>query len=345
MLNPARAIVQNSVGNIIYRGNVVTGIVSKNNGNGSYDVYIGESDVAYPNIFTLSRDPDLVVTDKVRILYENGIKEMPIILPPKTATAVIEKLIAVYAYNDGWGSSPHIMIYDADGNYIRQFGMPTGQGELYSGVLCADSNNNVFYVNDNWQTLHKYDINGNLLLTKTIESQQFYRVAIGKDNSVYTLEWDDPYVVRKRNNTTLEIETSQILNVSSYYESFTIDSDGNIFAVNSSEDRIEKWTFGGGMTSSRDINSRAVHYSLAIVGSLIVGEGYYTVDFWTIPTSLNQDITEWSPTEIEGNPWAVGSINGKYLLLGDNIGLFNADKTNVWNIKLLNPIDITAYPF
>lgn len=84
MLKPINAIIKDSVGNIIYRGNVVTGIVETDNGDKSYDVFISESDRAYPKIFTLSRNPDLAVGDKVRILYKDGNKELPIILPPTT---------------------------------------------------------------------------------------------------------------------------------------------------------------------------------------------------------------------------------------------------------------------
>jgi len=82
MLSPVNSIIKNAIGDIIYRGNVVTGIVATDNGNGSYDCYISESDVAYPKIFTLSRNPNLEVGDKVRILYKGGNKELPIILPP-----------------------------------------------------------------------------------------------------------------------------------------------------------------------------------------------------------------------------------------------------------------------
>lgn len=88
MLKPINSIIKDSIGNIIYRGNIVTGIVAVDNGDGSYDVFISESDRAYPKIFTLSANPDLAVGDKVRILYKNGCKELPIILPPVAATGI-----------------------------------------------------------------------------------------------------------------------------------------------------------------------------------------------------------------------------------------------------------------
>jgi len=87
MLRPINAIIRDNVGNIIHRGFVVTGEVAVDNGNGSYNVYIAGEAKAYPKIFTLARNPDLAAGDKVRILYKNGCKELPIILPPTKPTA------------------------------------------------------------------------------------------------------------------------------------------------------------------------------------------------------------------------------------------------------------------
>ena len=90
MLKPINSIIKDSIRNIVFRGNVVTGTVAVDNGDGSYDVFISESDRAYPKIFTLSANPDLAVGDKVRILYMNGCKELPIILPPVTSIIPID---------------------------------------------------------------------------------------------------------------------------------------------------------------------------------------------------------------------------------------------------------------
>ncbi len=95
MLKPVSALIKNSTENIIYRGNIVTGIVATDNGNKSYDCYISESEYAYPKIFTLSRNPQLEVGDKVRILYQNGNKELPIILPPTMAKEEEDNTIVV----------------------------------------------------------------------------------------------------------------------------------------------------------------------------------------------------------------------------------------------------------
>lgn len=105
MLKPINAIIKDSVSNIIYRGNVVTGIVATDNGDGSYDVFISESGVAYPKIFTLAKNPDLAVGDKVRILYKDGCKELPIILPPSLVGNVTYyiRAYAKNAYGVGYG--------------------------------------------------------------------------------------------------------------------------------------------------------------------------------------------------------------------------------------------------
>lgn len=39
-----------TINNIKYRNNVVTGVVAVDNGNNTYDCYISGADVAYPNI-------------------------------------------------------------------------------------------------------------------------------------------------------------------------------------------------------------------------------------------------------------------------------------------------------
>jgi len=126
MLKPISAIIKDSIGNIIFRGNVVTGTVAVVRGDGSYDVFISESDKAYPKIFTLSKNPDLAVGDKVRILYKNGCKELPIILPPTTAAVPVlfESYLApgatlfTYAYGDIWRGQTFLTTSAHTINYV-----------------------------------------------------------------------------------------------------------------------------------------------------------------------------------------------------------------------------------
>ena len=105
MLRPINAIIRDNVGNIIHRGFVVAGEVAVDNGDGSYDVYIAGEAKAYPKIFTLARNPDLTVGDTVRILYKNGCKELPIILPPVKPTAIGDLIICDYETSKIWRCS------------------------------------------------------------------------------------------------------------------------------------------------------------------------------------------------------------------------------------------------
>ena len=139
MLKPINLIIKDSIGNIIYRGNVVTGTVAVDNGDGSYDVFISESDRAYPKIFTLSANPNLAVGDKVRILYENGCRELPIILPPTTAT-ILEGwnlLTATYdnksKYVRDEENTPYSMRFSSDGTKMYIVG--TTSGTVYQYTL------------------------------------------------------------------------------------------------------------------------------------------------------------------------------------------------------------------
>jgi hypothetical protein len=155
MFKNINAIINDSIGNIIYRGNVVTGIVATDNGDKSYDVFISESEKAYPKIFTLSANPVLAVGDKVRILYKNGCKELPIILPPTITTVIGDLIICDFEIHQIWrcnGISNTIketldtVIYNpsgaciANGNLITVGYVPSLDYELYICIHSGFSN-------------------------------------------------------------------------------------------------------------------------------------------------------------------------------------------------------------
>ncbi len=90
LLRPVGEFKGEAVGNIVYRRNLVTGIITADNGDKSYAVEIGESGKSIKKIFTLSPDPDLAVGDKARIFYRGGNKEDMILLAPtKPAISII----------------------------------------------------------------------------------------------------------------------------------------------------------------------------------------------------------------------------------------------------------------
>ena len=120
MLRPINEIIRNNVGNIIHRLSMVTGEVAADNGNGSYDVFIAGDPKAYPNIFTLARDPDIAVGDTVRILYKNGDKNNPIIWPPEKPTAITlfeSQLIFEDEFMNAYGSRWVAYFFQAESNH------------------------------------------------------------------------------------------------------------------------------------------------------------------------------------------------------------------------------------
>ena len=151
MLKPISKIIKDSIGNIIYRGNVVTGIVETDNGDGSYDVFISESDKAYPKIFTLSANPNLAVGDKVRILYKDGCKELPIILPPAVSVILFESYLAPNAtvfptfYGNNWRGQVFLTTSAHTVNYIelllaRRYAI-SAPGTIYVEIKKVDGSN------------------------------------------------------------------------------------------------------------------------------------------------------------------------------------------------------------
>jgi len=180
MLNPVNAIIKNAIGNIIFRGNVVTGIVDVDNGDGSYDVFIAESDVAYPKIFTLSISPNLAVGDTVRILYKNGIKELPIILPPVSkALQLFENQLTPSV---GWASIYKVTIQKAQhftvesnhtlekiGLYLLKKTVGQAGGTAYIDIYNADGNG--FPTGD---ILATTTIDTSLLPAKNSEAEWFW---------------------------------------------------------------------------------------------------------------------------------------------------------------------------
>ncbi len=138
MLKPVSEIIENSVGIITYKNKIVTGKVAVDNGHGSYDVYISEGEEAYPNIYTLVRNPTLAIGDKVRILYEGGNKEKPIILPPEIA------LTYTVTY-DGNGASGGTAPIDSNLYYTGDLVTILDKGSL--------TNAGLYYIFDGWNTV------------------------------------------------------------------------------------------------------------------------------------------------------------------------------------------------
>lgn len=72
MLNYPKGITDNTIGNIQYRNNVVTGVIESDNGDNTYNVYVNSSTSALVNIPTTIPNPSFSSGDPVEILTEYG---------------------------------------------------------------------------------------------------------------------------------------------------------------------------------------------------------------------------------------------------------------------------------
>jgi len=145
MLKPINVYVKNAVSNIVYRKNLVTGIITADHGNKSYDVEIGESGKSIKKIFTLSPDPDLAVGDKARIFYRGGCKEDPILMAPTKPTLIVsgDLIICCFETDNIWrckGISNEVI--DTLTNINNPSGLTVANGNLIS------ANYSYFFVHD-----------------------------------------------------------------------------------------------------------------------------------------------------------------------------------------------------
>jgi len=77
MLDYFGKLNKNVIDQIKYRGTILTGEVTKDNGDGTYDVKISQADDPYPNVETAFYDEFFSVGEIVVVTFEDGNKERP----------------------------------------------------------------------------------------------------------------------------------------------------------------------------------------------------------------------------------------------------------------------------
>jgi hypothetical protein len=341
--------------------------VATDNGNKSYDCYISESEYAYPKIFTLSRNPQLEVGDKVRILYEDGIKELPIILPPtQVVTPPTDEILAgkIFVLFEDFYNLTHIAVYDASGNWVIQFGVENNTTCYDTGNVIAVDDDGYSYINYNTSIVKLNNKSPyNVLVTKSVNGCE--AITIGADGYLYAREWFGRNVITKRNLSDLETAAPHIEITNGSLYGLTIDVNGYLYFCNSSNEEMEKWTYqnGGQVTTHAITHNSAYDAGLCVVGNLIgmaagYRDGVFQYGAYSMDKDLNHDEVEFDIdcSYIHETP---ASANSNFYFAGDdwtdtNLTLkkYNSSKNLVWSVDVtevdslsIDSAAVAAYPF
>jgi len=115
MPNFFKGITRNIIDQIKYRETYVTGEITVNNGDGTYDVKINNASTAYKNVETRHYNEDFSVGQIVDIGYEYGNKESPKILGPSKKIPQEPKQVEVdYSGGCAGVQIKTVIIYAAD---------------------------------------------------------------------------------------------------------------------------------------------------------------------------------------------------------------------------------------
>ena len=298
MLRPVDTFMKNIVGDIMYRRNLNIGIVKVVNADKSFNVEIAESGKIHKNIFTLSPDPDLAVDDKVRILYNGGNIDDPILLAPTRPTVIPNVRYALIV------ASPNaFQLFDMEGVLLTQLAV---LGWAYSGcAITLDAVGNI-YTDEDGEVLKKYDSNFNILVTKDVEDDNWVEtINAGPDGFIYTLELlDEGYDIKKRNASDLTIAGVIPITDEIYYSyegALGIDSSGNFYVYQNPY--VEKYSSGGVLLAQLDVGNLNNGYAgAAVCGNYVyfvqgTNKVYYiplnlsTYNTWNVPSSNAYSLT------------------------------------------------------
>ena len=338
-------ISQNLLGNIKYRNNVVTGVIAVDNGNYTYDVYISNSDEAYPNIPTTMREPDFAVGDAVEILMEYGNREMPIIIG--LAKKIVQE-VEVIDINPVVGTTLEniiFVLYYTDANYVKTFSKDDGtlistipiSETIYweTDTFCVDSDNNFYYL-DMSDVLYKKGSTGNAITSKDLSATTPESIAIGADGYLYSRAQSGVInQINQRRTSDLEsLGTVVTLTPAKNYYGLAIDSDGYFYVSNGTDDQMEKWSTTGQIATQAVPDG--VANSLCIVSNTLAwaynagAHGAYSM-----PTNLGSSESDFLLGEIDGNVNSASSIDNHFIFVGLNdVGNFHIE--NYTSAKVLS---------
>lgn len=352
LLRPIGEFKEGAVGDIVHRINLVTGIVTADNGDKSYAVEIGESGKSIKKIFTLSPDPDLRVGDKARVLYRGGNKEDMILLAPtKPAVISVPFFIFVTTYTGEAGYPYYVTVLDENGEVLTTFNLESGDWINDFDCTCCDASGN-YYVLVDRDKIRKYSSEGSLLLTSPNITHYVYGIAIDPDGYVwvqgYYDTWNNGQFVKLDPDTLEKISAFDVTD-DSYY-GFVIDSGGYGYVVSFYTPKgVEKWNMAtGAQVATRDLGSGNYTFnSLARAGDYL-----FSADFIDHIWQMNKDLgsAEENWPRLDGlRPFGFANIGNDFVVQGRHestsnilIGRYQSDKTKVWLKDLLSSSHVSS---
>jgi len=354
LLKPIGEFKVGAIGNIVHHRNLVTGIITADNGDKSYAVEIGESGKSTKKIFTLSPDPDLAVGDKARVLYRGGNKEDMILLAPTKPAIVVAGYIFVYCWTAEHGYC--IKSYTANGVYISTFSVSELQD--WNNVLAVDADNNVYCVLYNLLKCHDKD--GNLLYQVSVPISS---VCNGPDGHIYTYEmqaeWGEIRFAKRAPGDSTIIE-SKAPSSQAGTQALIMDSNKNIYITRYTGTGTEKYNFNDTpplpvIAYNADIWS--YQRTLAVVNGILSICGRWGEEVKTAKLDLSAYIDESFDFATITWPRGLGNVGNDYLCVAyDNsndyavLGRYNSNGIKIWETNIGTFADTTvyqvaAYPF
>lgn len=267
---------------------------------------------------------------------------------------VAERVIFTFGWDDS--ESYYCMrTYTLNGVFVSSFECEEHPEDT---CMAVDEDDNVYYVDAaiGYNIIRKRDRDGTLLLSKATTYST--RLCMSPDGYVCELglTTDFDLAIIRRDPDTLDVVDQMITadQDSGHYEGFTCDSEGYFYWIKRNTDLLEKWDFNSGIMVASHTVPWTGATRIAAVGNVVAfNAGNYV---YTIPTSLDENATQHTLTDLS-TPKAVASIeNGSFLVGGYDsasgkyvVGKYTSGLAKVWATQDIpnedNLYGVGAYPF
>ena len=190
-------------------------------------------------------------------------------------------------------SNPNtLQLFNENGILLKSI---SAAGWSYGGCgITMDHEGNIYLESSN--VIKKYDNSLGLLVTQPIESGNnwFESINCGNDGYLYTLEGRaSGYAIAKRSRSDLTIIEDVVTLASNYGGGICLDSGGNFYVYNFTNDKIEKWNSTGAKVAELFVGSISEYAGFSICGTnLYIGDT--SSKMYYMPLDLS-GYTEWSP--------------------------------------------------